>query len=124
MAIFPFMSVAVVTTGTAPMCPATLTAMPLAPPMCPDRMGMQNLPSSSTEMTAGSTVLFLMKGAISLTAMPTAPTKTMASHSAKDLSVHSLMEHSTFSMPTESAVVLANRFTSSSGKHPAMSNDF
>ncbi len=48
------MSVAVVMTAVASSAPAMACARALAPPMCPDRMGMTNLPSSSTTITAGS----------------------------------------------------------------------
>jgi hypothetical protein len=41
MDIFPLMSVAVVTTGTAPIFREISNAYPLAPPMWPDRRGTQ-----------------------------------------------------------------------------------
>jgi hypothetical protein len=52
---------------------AIILDISLAPPICPDNSGITNLPRSSMEITAGSTVLFLTKVAMALTAIPQAP---------------------------------------------------
>ena len=70
----PFTSVAVVITGIPPVISAARTAYRFASPRCPDRIGIQKAPFSSITRTAGSSVLFLTKGATALTAMPQAPT--------------------------------------------------
>ena len=82
------MSVAVVTTGIAFNISAIWIANSLAPPICPDRTGIENCPSSSTTTTAGSFTLDWTYGEIALMAMPIAPTKTRASLVEKCSSVH------------------------------------
>ena len=79
----PVTSVAVVTTAAAPRYAARRRARELAPPMWPERRGMTYCPVSSRASTAGSVTLLFTKGAISRTAMPQAPTKTMASAQGK-----------------------------------------
>ena len=53
-------SVAVVITGIAFNISDIFNANSLAPPMCPERIGIENCPNSSTTTTAGSFVLVLM----------------------------------------------------------------
>ncbi|MPN50598.1 hypothetical protein SDC9_198229 [bioreactor metagenome] len=71
----PFISVAVVITAVAPKSSATSWASLLAPPICPDRMGITNLPPSSMTRTAGSFSFPFKCGATVRTAMPAAPIK-------------------------------------------------
>ena len=51
---FPFTSVAVVITGTAPIAWAMVFVRPLAPPIWPDKREIAKVPCSSTHTTAGS----------------------------------------------------------------------
>ena len=80
---------AVVTTAVAPTASARRAARRLAPPMWPERRGMTNCPSSSTASTAGSVPLSRTWGAMARTAMPQAPTNTMASAQANTGAVKS-----------------------------------
>ena len=110
---FPFRSVAVVTIGSAPMPSAILWVSRLQPPMWPESRAIAHLPCSSMQTTAGSLSLLRMKGAMCLTAMPVAPTKTMASHSPNARPVHSRTLPSILSIPRLSDEVLLNSLTSS-----------
>ena len=110
---FPLISVAVVMMGVAPMPAAILAVRRLLPPICPERRAIAYLPCSSTQTTAGSTSLVLTYGAMSLTAIPVAPTNTIASTDGKVLAVHSSDEHCIISMPSTSWVVLHWAVTSS-----------
>ena len=75
----PLTSVAVVTAGTAPRASPSRRARALAPPMWPESRGITKRAVSSTASTAGSVRLSRTWGAIARTAMPQAPTNTMAS---------------------------------------------
>ena len=70
----PFTSVAVVSTGRAPQTLPMARARSLAPPRCPDKMGIAYRAHSSTTTTAGSVVLLFRWGAMARTAIPAAPT--------------------------------------------------
>ena len=76
---FPFTSVAVVMTASAPSALDSCTVSRFAPPMCPERSGITCRARSSRTKTAGSVFLSRTYGAISRTAMPHAPTKINAS---------------------------------------------
>ena len=80
---FAFISVAVVITGVEFNLSAIRLASSFAPPRCPESRGITKSPCSSSTITAGSTSLDLICGAIYLTAIPVAPTKTKASYSLK-----------------------------------------
>ena len=88
MAGMPRRSVAVVTTGVAPVFSAIRTARALAPPIWPESSGITCCPASSMTTTAGSVVLSRIKGAMARTAMPQAPMKSRASEAAKCSRVH------------------------------------
>ena len=90
----PFTSVAVVITGTAPMHPLIRSARALAPPTWPDRIGIEKRPPSSTTTTGGSVILSFINGAMARTAIPAAPTNTMALCSRNMVPVHWLRDMS------------------------------
>ena len=71
-------SVAVVITGVAFISAANNTASSLAPPTCPERIGITNCPSSSITITGLSLSLLFTEEAIALTAIPHAPIKIRA----------------------------------------------
>ena len=71
-------SVAVVITATPLVNVAIFSAKSFAPPICPDKIGIAKSPFSSTTTTAGSLALSLTYGAIERTAIPHAPTNTIA----------------------------------------------
>ena len=66
-------SVAVVRTASAPVIRAILRAQSLAPPRCPDRMGITWRPFSSMTSTAGSISFPPICGAMVRTVIPQAP---------------------------------------------------
>src|SRR5208282_4521183 len=82
---FPRSSVAVVTTGMAPISLATILASLLAPRIWPERRLIAYLPKSSTTTTAGSVFLLAMRVAMLLTTIPTAITAIIASKSLNSL---------------------------------------
>ena len=68
----PLASVAVVITGTAPILHDNWLHHSFAPPRCPERRDIRNLPCSSATNTAGSVTLLFMYGARVLTAIAAA----------------------------------------------------
>ena len=71
-------SVAVVITGVAPIRLAIFLESSLAPPTCPDNIGMTNSPASSRLIIAGSVNLSFKNLDISLTVIPMAPINIIA----------------------------------------------
>ena len=68
----PLASVAVVITGTASILHDNWLHHSFAPPRCPERRDIRNLPCSSATNTAGSVTLLFMYGARVLTAIAAA----------------------------------------------------
>lgn len=87
-------SEAVVITGFAPILSATRHVHAFAFPICPDKSDITFPPMSSTTNTAGSDFLSFINGAIFLTAIPHAPTKTSKSQLTNWVSTQSDKSHS------------------------------
>ena len=90
IAILPFTSEDVVTTGIASRSSARPFVNAFAPPRCPDKTEITNCPFSSNTITAGSVSLLFKHGAISRTTIPIAPINTSASSEEKCSFIHCL----------------------------------